>query len=74
MGGLSGLPGGHPLKIYIPEFFPFNIVSLEILQAAQESPEDYQDLILKVDGDVTYFSRLGKDELVSIIACTEHGA
>jgi pyruvate formate-lyase/glycerol dehydratase family glycyl radical enzyme len=52
----------------------FNMVSSETLRAAQETPQDYQDLTVRVAGYVAYFTRLGKDVQDSIIARTEHSA
>lgn len=52
----------------------FNLVSSETLRAAQEKPEDYSDLTVRVAGYVAYFTRLGRDVQNSIIARTEHGA
>jgi formate C-acetyltransferase len=52
----------------------FSLVSSEILRAAQEKPEDYADLTVRVAGYVAYFTRLGRDVQKSIIARTEHGA
>lgn len=51
----------------------FNIVSSEILRKAQEKPDEYQDLTVRVAGYVAYFTRLGKHVQDSIIARTEHG-
>lgn len=52
----------------------FSLVSSEILRAAQEKPEDYADLTVRVAGYVAYFTRLGRDVQKSIIARTKHGA
>lgn len=51
----------------------FNLVSSETLRAAQEQPEEYQDLTVRVAGYVAYFTRLGKPVQDSIIERTEHG-
>jgi pyruvate formate-lyase/glycerol dehydratase family glycyl radical enzyme len=51
----------------------FNLVSSETLRAAQERPEDYQDLMVRVAGYVAYFVKLIKPLQDSIIARTEHG-
>jgi len=50
----------------------FNLVSSETLRAAQETPEEYQDLTVRVAGYVAYFTRLGKPVQDSIIERTEH--
>ena len=51
----------------------FNLVSSATLKAAQERPEDYQDLMVRVAGYVAYFVKLVKPLQDSIIARTEHG-
>lgn len=51
----------------------FNLVSSGTLRAAQERPEDYQDLMVRVAGYVAYFVKLIKPLQDSIIARTEHG-
>lgn len=51
----------------------FNLVSSEILRKAQEDPDKYQDLTVRVAGYVAYFNRLGKPVQDSIIERTEHG-
>jgi len=50
----------------------FNLVSSETLRAAQENPEDYQDLMVRVAGYVAYFVNLNKAMQDSIIARTVH--
>ena len=50
----------------------FNFVSSDTLRAAQEKPEDYQDLMVRVAGYVAYFVNLTKGLQDSIIARTEH--
>jgi formate C-acetyltransferase len=47
--------------------------SAETLRAAQRSPEQYRDLIVKVGGYSTYFVDLGREIQEEIIARTEHG-
>ena len=51
----------------------FNLVLPATLRAAQEKPEDYQDLLVRVAGYVAYFVKLTKPLQDSIIARTEHG-
>jgi pyruvate formate-lyase/glycerol dehydratase family glycyl radical enzyme len=51
----------------------FNLVSSETLRAAQETPEEYQDLMVRVAGYCAYFVKLVKPLQDSIIARTEHG-
>jgi pyruvate formate-lyase/glycerol dehydratase family glycyl radical enzyme len=50
-----------------------NAISSETLLAAQESPKDYRDLMVKVAGYNAYFTTLNKELQDSIIARTEHG-
>jgi len=49
-----------------------NIISTETLRAAQEDPEAYQDLMVKVAGYNAFFVRLNKPLQESIIARTLH--
>ena len=56
--------GGHHMQ--------FNVLSSEVLQAAQQQPEDYQDLIVRVAGYSDYFVRLSQDLQNEIISRTEH--
>jgi formate C-acetyltransferase len=51
----------------------FNVVSSEMLREAQQEPEKYRDLMVKVAGWNAYFTQLHKDVQDSIIARTEHG-
>ncbi len=50
-----------------------NVVSSDILKAAQKEPENYKDLMVKVAGHNAYFTALTKEMQDSIIARTEHG-
>ncbi len=50
----------------------FNLVSSDTLRAAQENPEEYQDLMVRVAGYVAYFVNLSKGLQDSIIQRTEH--
>jgi pyruvate formate-lyase/glycerol dehydratase family glycyl radical enzyme len=56
--------GGHHLQ--------FNVVDAATLRAAQQKPEEYRDLIVRVAGYSDYFCDLGKDLQEEIIARTEH--
>jgi len=51
----------------------FNIVSSDTLKAAQENPEKYQDLLVKVAGYSVFFVQLTKPNQDAIISRTEHG-
>jgi pyruvate formate-lyase/glycerol dehydratase family glycyl radical enzyme len=57
--------GGHHVQ--------FNVLSSETLKAAQQHPEEYQDLIVRVAGYSDYFVRLSRDLQNEIISRTEHG-
>jgi formate C-acetyltransferase len=50
----------------------FNVVDAATLRAAQENPEQYRDLIVRVAGYSDYFCDLGKTLQDEIIARTEH--
>jgi formate C-acetyltransferase len=50
-----------------------NIVSSDTLRAAQEEPEKYRDLLVKVAGYSAYFLELSRPLQNGIIARTEHG-
>jgi formate C-acetyltransferase len=50
----------------------FNVVDAATLRAAQEHPEQYRDLIVRVAGYSDYFCDLGKALQDEIIARTEH--
>ena len=58
--------GGHHMQ--------FNVLSGETLRAAQENPEEYKHLIVRVAGFSDYFIRLSKDTQDEIISRTEYGA
>jgi formate C-acetyltransferase len=51
----------------------FNVLSSETLLAAQQRPEEYQDLIVRVAGYSDYFVRLSPELQNEIISRTEHG-
>lgn len=48
------------------------VASAEMLRAAQEKPDEYRDLVVKVGGYSTYFVELGHEIQDEIIARTEH--
>lgn len=50
----------------------FNCIKSETLRAAQEHPEDYKDLLVRVAGYSTQFVNLSKSMQDAIIARTEH--
>ena len=51
----------------------FNVVDAETLKAAQATPEDHRDLIVRVAGYSDYFCDLGTTLQDEIIHRTEHG-
>jgi Pyruvate-formate lyase len=55
--------GGHHMQ--------FNIVDTETLLAAQESPENYRDLLVRMAGYSDYFNDMNEDLQADIIARTE---
>ena len=50
----------------------FNVVSADTLRKAQQEPENYRDLIVRVAGYSDYFVNLGPDLQEEIIQRTEH--
>ncbi|MFX0069950.1 MAG: pyruvate formate lyase family protein [Candidatus Hermodarchaeota archaeon] len=48
------------------------VVSTKVLKAAQEDPENYRNIIVKVGGYSAYFTDLGKEIQDEIISRTEH--
>ncbi|MEE9399119.1 MAG: glycine radical domain-containing protein, partial [Dehalococcoidales bacterium] len=58
------------LKIF---HLQLNITSSDTLKAAQQEPEKYRDLMVKVAGYNAYFTQLSKELQESIIARTQHG-
>jgi len=56
--------GGHHIQ--------FNVVDADTLRAAQQEPEKYRDLIVRVAGYSDYFNNLGENLQNEIISRTEH--
>jgi trans-4-hydroxy-L-proline dehydratase len=56
--------GGHHIQ--------FNVVRAQTLREAQEHPEQYRDLIVRVAGYSDYFCDLSKTLQDEIIMRTEH--
>jgi len=50
-----------------------NVVSTQTLRLAQQNPDAYRDLVVKVSGYSAYFTDLGQSIQNDIIARTEHG-
>ncbi|MCK4450268.1 MAG: glycyl radical protein, partial [Anaerolineae bacterium] len=77
---LSGEEGlrkfGHLIRTYFKlggHHMQFNVVSAETLRAAQECPEEYRNLVVRVAGYSDYFVRLSRDLQDEIISRTEQG-
>jgi formate C-acetyltransferase len=51
----------------------FNVVDSETLRRAQQSPEEYRNLIVRVWGFSAYFVTLTRQYQDDVIARTEHG-
>jgi formate C-acetyltransferase len=49
-----------------------NVVSSDTLKAAQETPDDYNDLVVKVAGYNAFFTKLNTPLQDTIIARTAH--
>ncbi len=67
---------GHLIRTYFKlggHHMQFNVLSAETLRAAQQHPDDYRTLIVRVAGYSDYFVRLSRDLQDEIIARTEHG-
>jgi len=72
--GLDNL--GHLIRTYFKldgHHVQFNVVKAETLRAAQEEPEKYRDLIVRVAGYSDYFCDLSRALQDEIISRTEHG-
>jgi len=52
----------------------FNIVDTETLKKAQDNPDDYRDLLVRVAGYSDYFVDLDAFHQQEIIERTEHGS
>ncbi len=50
----------------------FNVVTRETLLAAQEHPQDYRNLVVRVAGYSAYFTQLNRPMQDEVIARTEH--
>jgi formate C-acetyltransferase len=67
---------GHLVRSYFMmngHHLQFNVVTADTLRKAQETPERYKDLIVRVAGYSDYFVDLGTDLQNEIIKRTEHG-
>lgn len=73
--------GRHNLGAMIQTYFSlgafhvqFNTISTEVLRQAQQRPEDYRDLLVRVAGYSTQFVNLSPEMQEAIIARTAHKA
>ncbi|MCP4706316.1 MAG: glycyl radical protein [candidate division Zixibacteria bacterium] len=67
---------GHLVRAYFKmngHHIQFNVVTAETLRKAQENPQKYRDLIVRVAGYSDYFIDLGVDLQNEIIKRTEQG-
>ncbi len=72
-GGISNL--AHLVRSYFKlggHHIQFNVISADTLRFAQETPEKYRDLIVRVAGYSDYFCDLSKPLQDEIIGRTEH--
>jgi pyruvate formate-lyase/glycerol dehydratase family glycyl radical enzyme len=66
---------GHLVRTYFKlggHHMQFNVVGAETLRKAQQEPEKYRDLIVRVAGYSDYFADVGKELQDEIIKRTEH--
>ena len=77
--GVSGEKGLESIEGIIRTFFQYggehiqiNVVDDETLRAAQEHPENYRGLMVRVAGYMAYFTELDRDAQNSIIYRTTH--
>ncbi len=77
--GVSGEKGLQSIEGIIRTFFHYggehiqiNVVDDETLRAAQEHPENYRGLMVRVAGYMAYFTELDRDAQNSIIYRTTH--
>ena len=59
------------MPLTIPHHIQFNVISRDTLIAAQNNPEDYGDLIVRVAGYSDYFNNLDQVLQNEIIERTE---
>ncbi|MBN1851975.1 MAG: hypothetical protein JW829_04595 [Pirellulales bacterium] len=78
-GMISDLTQRYKLRVMLNVYFAnggqelqINVVNSEMLRAAQQNPEQYQDLVVRVAGFSEFFVRLTPDLQQDIIARMEH--
>lgn len=76
---VAGMTGRHRLSAFLKTFLDldifhiqFNVIGHEVLKCAQENPEEYKSLIVRVAGYSAYFIDLSKEVQEDIIARTVH--
>ncbi|HEY5122752.1 MAG TPA: pyruvate formate lyase family protein [Ignavibacteria bacterium] len=77
---IKGIQGSKKLLALIHSYFgytgfqlQFNVVDSNMLRDAQEYPENYRDLIVRVAGFSAFFVELSKSIQDQVIERTEHG-
>ncbi|HHZ00617.1 MAG TPA: formate acetyltransferase, partial [Tissierellia bacterium] len=66
---------GDAIKVYFKHggsMIQFNVVSSKVLRDAQQNPDEYRDLMVRVAGYSTYFVDLTRNIQDEIIERTEH--
>ena len=78
---LEGEEGSRRLVSFIRAFcdlklwhLQFNVINRETLVAAQDEPDRYKGLIIRIAGYSAYFTELSRDLQNDLIARTEHGS
>jgi formate C-acetyltransferase len=51
----------------------YNIISSDIMRAAQKEPEKYNDLVVRISGYSAYFNELAVPMQNDLISRTDHG-
>ena len=76
---VQGEEGGHHLSAFLKAFLDmdifhiqFNVVGQDILRCAQERPEEYRSLLVRVAGYSAYFVELRREVQDDILSRTAH--
>lgn len=76
---VAGMQGRHRLSAFLKTFLDldifhiqFNVVGHQVLRCAQQHPEDYKSLIVRVAGYSAYFVDLSREVQEDVIARTVH--
>lgn len=76
---LNGEDGTEKLKVMTYTYFEsggmevqYNVVSADVLRAAQRAPEEYKDLIVRIAGYSAYFVELSLDCQNDLISRNDH--